>query len=114
MWTLSAAKNTSERKTLKLRDTTHAHVTQWTEYRTPSGRWSRVRHDESTEDFKPYNLRNFFSAKFPGERRGYAYTPYGYLPVSVTVPSPDGSERRVYKLAYFSGPREVVTYTYED
>lgn len=97
-----------------MRDTTHAIVTRWTEYRTPSGGWSRVRHDETEKDFKPHNLRNFFSAKFPGERRGYAYTSYGYLPVSVTVPSPDGSERSVYKLNYYTGPREIVHYTYED
>lgn len=97
-----------------MRDTTHATVTQWTEYRTPSGGWSKVRHDETVEEFKPYNLRNFFSAKFPGERRGYAYTMHGYLPVSVTVPSPDGSERTVYKFAYYTGPREIVHYTYED
>nr|DAM78768.1 MAG TPA: hypothetical protein [Caudoviricetes sp.] len=97
-----------------MRDTTHAKVTRWTEYRTPSGRWSKIRYDETTEDFKPYNLRNFFSVKFPGERRSYGYTEHGYLPVGVTVPSPDGSKRRVYKFAYYKGPREVTTYTYED
>jgi len=97
-----------------MRDTTHATVTHWTEYHTSSGRWSSVRCDETTEDFKPHNLRNFFDAQFPGERRGYAYTMHGYLPVSVAVPSPDGSERRVYKFAYYTGPREIVHYTYED
>lgn len=95
-------------------NTTHARVIQWTEYRTPSGRWSRVRHDETTEEFKPHNLRNFFSAKFPGERRGYAYTEHGYLPVSVTVPSPVGSERSCYRFSYYSGPRETINYTYGD
>lgn len=97
-----------------MRDTTHAIVTQWTEYRTPSGRWSRVRHDETEKDFKPHNLAFFFGAKLPGERREYGYFEQGYLPYRVTVPSPDGSERRVYKLAYYTGPREVVHYTYED
>lgn len=97
-----------------MRDTAYATVTRWTEYRTPSGRWSRVRHDETTNDFKPHNLISFFGAKFPGERRGYAYTMHGYLPVSVTVPSPDRSERSVYKLVYYTGPRQVTHYTYED
>ena len=97
-----------------MRDTTHATVTKWTEYRTPSGRWSRVRYDETTEDLKPHNLRYFFSAKFPGERREYGYFEQGYLPRRVTVPSPDGSERRVYTFEYYSGPREVTNYTYED
>lgn len=73
-----------------------------------------MRHDEIVKDFKPYNLRNFFSAKFPGERREYTYFSQGYLPYRVTVPSPDGSERRVYTFEYYTGPRDVVTYTYED
>lgn len=97
-----------------MRDTTHATVNHWTEYRTPSGGWSKVRHNEETEDFKPYNLRNFFDTKFPGERRGYAYTEHGYLPVYVSVPSPDGHMRHCYKFAYYHGPREIVNYTYED
>lgn len=97
-----------------MRDTTHATVTHWTEYRTPSGRWSQVRHDETVEDFKPHNLHNFFSVEFPGERREYNYFEQGYLPRRVTVPSPDGNERSVYKFVYYTGPREVTTYTYED
>ena len=97
-----------------MRDTTRAHVTKWTEYRTPSGRWSEVRYDETKKDFNPHNLRNFFSAKFPGERREYAYFEQGYLPHRVTVPSPFNDKRRVYKFSYYTGPREVVTYTYED
>lgn len=97
-----------------MRDTTHAKVTQWTEYHTPSGRWSKVRHGETVEDFKPHNLRYFFDAKFPGERRQYTCFSQGYLPYRVTVPSPDGSERRVYHFSYYTGPREIVNYTYEN
>lgn len=97
-----------------MRDTTHATVTKWTEYRTPSGRWSKIRYDETTEDFAPHNLRNFFSAKFPGERRSYGYTEHGYLPVYVSVPSPGRQMRHCYRFAYYTGPREVTTYTYED
>jgi len=97
-----------------MRDTTHAIVTRWTEYRTTSGRWSRIRHDVTEEDFKPHNLRYFFDAKVPGERRQYTYFSQGYLPYRVTVPSPDGSERCVYTFEYYTGPREVTTYTYED
>ena len=89
-------------------------MTRWTEYRTPSGRWSKVRHNEGTEDFKPHNLRNFFSAKFPGEQRQYTYFAQGYLPYRVTVPSPDGSERRVYKFDYYTGPREITKYESEN
>lgn len=97
-----------------MRNTTHATVTHWTEYRTPGWRWSKVRYNETTEDFKPHNLDLFFQAKFPGERREYGYFEQGYLPRRVTVPSPDGSERHVYRFAYYTGPREVTTYTYED
>lgn len=98
----------------KLRDTTYATVTRWTEYRTPSGRWSQARHDVTKEVFRPYNLAFFFDAKFRGERREYTHFEQDYLPYRVTVPSPDGSERRVYKFQYYTGPREIVTYTYED
>lgn len=97
-----------------MRDTTHAIVTRWTEYRTTSRRWSKVRHDEIEEDFNPHNLRYFFDAKFLGERRQYDYFSQGYLPYRVTVPSPDGNERTVYKFAYYTGPREIMHYTYED
>lgn len=97
-----------------MRDTTHAIVTRWTEYRTPSGRWSRVRHNETTEDYKPHMLRNFFSAKFPGERRQYGYFREGYLPRRVAVPRPGKDVRRVYLFSYYTGLREVVHYTYED
>lgn len=97
-----------------MQDTTYATVTRWTEWRTPSGRWSRVRHDETAEDFKPHNLAFFFGAKFPGERRKYGCFEQGYLAHRVTVPSPDGTERRVYEFDYYTGPRETVHYTYED
>ena len=97
-----------------MQDTTYAKVTRWTEYRTDSGRWSRVRHDETQEDFKPHNLSFFFGAKFPGERCQYGYFSQGYLPHRVTVPSPDGTQRSVYTFNYYTGPREVVHYTYED
>jgi len=97
-----------------MRDTTHAKVTRWTEYRTPSGGWSNVRHNETKQYYKPYMLRNFFDTKFPGERRECAYFAQGYLPRRVTVPSPNGTERRVYLFEYYTGPRELVHYTYED
>lgn len=97
-----------------MRDTTYATVTRWTEHRTTSGRWSKVRHDVTEEDFQPHRLRYFFDATFPGERREYVYFSQGYLPYRVTVPSHDGSERRVYKFQYYSGQREIVHYAYED
>mgnify|MGYP001737893569 CR=1 FL=1 len=97
-----------------MRDTTYVTITRWTEYCTPSGRWSQVRHEVTEEVFTLYNLHNFFSAKCPGERREYNYFSQGYLPYRVTVPSPDGSERRVYKFQYYTGPCEPVTHTYED
>lgn len=62
---------TQRKRKQKMRDTTYATVTRWTEYRPPSGRWS-------------------------------------------TVPSPDGSERTVYKFAYYSGPREITKYESEN
>lgn len=96
-----------------MQDTTYATVTRWDEYRTPSGRWSRVRHNEKQEVFKPHNLTYFFGAKFPGERREYGYFSQGYLPRRVTIPSSDGKMRWVYTFDYYTGPREITTYTYE-
>ena len=96
-----------------MRDTTYATVTRWTEYRAPSGRWSKVRYNEGTEDFKPHNLSHFFSIHFPGERRQYGYFAQGYLPYRVTVPSPDGTQRSVYTFDYYTGPREITKYEYE-
>ena len=62
----------------------------------------------------PITCATFFDAEFPGERRKYGYFSQGYLPYHVTVPSPDGNERRVYHFDYYTGPREVVHYTNED
>ena len=42
------------------------------------------------------------------------YFKQGYLPHRITVPSPDRQTRHVYTFEYYDGPRERVTYTYED
>lgn len=96
-----------------MQDTTYAMVTRWTEYRTPSGRWSRVQHFKGESVYEPHNLSHFFSIPFPGERRQYAYFAQGYLPRRVTVPSPDGTQRSVYTFDYYTGPREITKYEYE-
>lgn len=84
-----------------MRDTTHAHITRWTETRTPSGNWSTTHHDEETVDFTPPQLSNFLNARFPGERRRMTYFKQGYLPHRITVPSPDKQTRRVYTIEYY-------------
>lgn len=89
-----------------MRDTTYAHVTRWTETRTPSGKWSTQRTDEESEDFKPHELSNFLNARFPGERRRMSYFKQGYLPYRITIPSPDKLIRLVYIIEYYDGPRE--------
>jgi len=90
-----------------MQDTTYATVTRWTEYRTPSGRWSKVQHFKGESVYAPHNLSHF-----PGERRQYAYLAQGYCR-RVTVPSPDGTQRRVYTFDYYTGPREITKYEYE-
>ena len=97
-----------------MRDTTYARVTRWTETRTPSGNWSTKRTNEETEDFKPHELSHFLSYHFPRERRKMTYFKQGYLPHRITVPSPDKQKRDVYTIEYYDGPRERMTYTYED
>ena len=89
-----------------MRNTTRAHITRWTEHKTPAGHWSATRHDEKTEDFAPHELSNFLNVRFPGERRGMSYFKQGYLPYRITVPSPDKQVRHVYLIEYYDGLRE--------
>lgn len=96
-----------------MQDTTYGMVTHWTEYRTPSGHWSRVQHFKGESVYAPHNLSHFFSIHFPGERRQYGYFAQGYLPRRVTVPSPDGAQRSVYTFDYYTGPREITEYEYD-
>lgn len=93
-----------------MRDTTRAHITRWTEHKTPAGHWSTTHHDEKTEDFAPHELSNFLNVRFPGERRRMSYFKQGYLPHRITVPSPNKQTRHVYTIEYYDGP---VTNTYE-
>lgn len=78
----------------------NVHVVKWTEYRLPSGRWSTVRHNEKHAQFTDAMLSNFFSFRFPRERRQYAHFQQGYLPHRVTVPDPDNTSRTVYIFDY--------------
>lgn len=89
-----------------MRNTTRAHITRWTEHKTPAGHWSATHHDEGTEDFAPHELSNFLSMRLPGERRRMSYFKQGYLPHRITVPSPDKQIRHVYTIEYYDGPRE--------
>nr|DAR77928.1 MAG TPA: protein of unknown function UPF0047 [Caudoviricetes sp.] len=89
-----------------MRDTTYARVTQWIETQTPSGKWSTKRTNEETSSLKPHELSSFLNTRLPGERRRMSHFKQGYLPHRITVPSPDGSVRRVYTVEYYDGPRE--------
>lgn len=89
-----------------MRNTTRAHITRWTEHKTPAGHWSATHHDERTEDFAPHELSNFLNVRFPGERRRMSYFKQGYLPHRITIPSPDKQVRHVYTIEYYDGPRE--------
>ena len=97
-----------------MQNTTWAHVTRWTEHKTPTGHWSTTRHDEESEDFTPHELSNFLSHYTPGERREMTHTKQGYLPYRITSPSPDKQKRDVYTIEYYDGPREVGAYTYHN
>ena len=84
-----------------MQNTTRAHITRWTEHKTPAGHWSTTHHDEKTEDLAPHELSNFLNARFPGERRHRTYFRQGYLPYRITVPSPDKQIRHVYMIEYY-------------
>ena len=49
---------------MHIRNRTHATITRWTEYRTPSGRWSKVKHGIEELYFDAAQLRRFFSTRF--------------------------------------------------
>ena len=85
---------------MRFRESTQATVTRWTEYRTPSGRWSKVKYDLEESDYTSAALTRFFSWRMPRERRQYAYFREGYLPRRVTVVSPDWTMRNVYLFKY--------------
>ena len=93
-----------------MRNTTRAHITRWTETRTPSGKWSTLHHDEETQDLTPHELSNFLNMRLPGERRHMSYSKQGYLPHRITVPSPDKQTRHVYTIDYCW---ESITNTHE-
>ena len=87
---------------MRFKDSTKATVTRWTEYRTQSGRWSKVKYDLEESDYTSAALTRFFSWRMPRERRQYAYFREGYLPYRVTVPSPDGTMRHVHSFRYWT------------
>ena len=85
-----------------MQNTTRAHITQWTEHKTPTGHWSPTHHDEETKDFNPHELQHFLNMRFPGERRRICYFKQGYLPYRITIPSPDKQTRHVYTIEYYT------------
>lgn len=89
-----------------MRTTTGAHITRWTEHKTPAGHWSTTHHDEEASNFTPHELSNFLNTKLPGERRHTRYSKYGRLPYRITVPSPDRQTRHVYTIEYHDSPHE--------
>ena len=87
---------------MDIRNSTHATITRWTEYRTPSGRWSKVKHNPQKLEFGHVELHNFFTWYPEGQRVEYGYFREGYLPWRVTVPSPYGTMRHVYIFNYWT------------
>ena len=81
---------------------THADIKHWTEYRTESGRWSKIKHDMEEIEFDSLQLQYFFDWVPKGQRITRAYFREGYLPWRVTVPSPYGTMRRVYIFNYWT------------
>lgn len=47
---------------------THANIKHWTEYRTESGRWSKIKHDMEKLEFDSLQLRYFFDWEPKGQR----------------------------------------------
>ena len=83
-------------------DNTRATVKRWTEYRTPSGRWSKIKHGLQEYEYDKAQLCNFFSWWLKGQRVQRAHFREGCLPYRVTVPSPDGTMRSVTMFEYYT------------
>lgn len=74
---------------------------RWTERRTDSGRWSKVREDYYIQLFTRSEFYTFLRDQWPGERRsGYTYTRHGYFPTRVTVPNPFADYRSVTEFTF--------------
>ena len=74
---------------------------RWTEHRTASGRWSKVRADYYICQFNRAEFDTFLADRWLGERRsGYTYTRHGYFPTRVVVPSPFGDYRSVTEFTF--------------
>ena len=79
---------------------------RWTESRTPSGRWSKVKEDYRICLYNREQFDTFLAARWRGERRSsYTYTRYGYFPSRVIVPNPYAPERSVTEFTFSDDSR---------
>lgn len=77
----------------------YAIMERWYEERTPSGRWSRVRHDYVARIISRDIYRNLISP-WPGDRVQRAYTRDGYIPYRIVNTRPDNATRCVWEIAF--------------
>lgn len=54
-------------------DSTRGDEPCWTEYRTPSGRWSKIKHNPQELEFGSTELRKFFTWYPKGQRMVYKF-----------------------------------------
>lgn len=84
----------------------YAIMERWREERTPSGCWSRVRHDYEARIISREIYRNLISP-WPGDRVQRTYTRDGYLPYRIANAGPDGAERCVWELTFLHEEYEI-------
>ena len=82
-----------------LRNVTSATYTRWIEYRTPSGNWSRKRHQETQDTITPKDARFLAENQhlYGNKRR---YLPGTPLPTRFVNEQPDLNLRRVATVEY--------------
>ena len=86
-----------------LRNVTSATYTRWIEYRTPSGNWSRKRHQETQDTITPKEARFLAENQhlYGNKRR---YLPGTPLPTRFVNERPDLNLRRVATVEYHHQP----------
>lgn len=81
---------------------------RWTESRTASGNWSKVREDYYICRYNRDQFDTFLADQWPGERRsGYTYMKHGYFPTRVTVPNPFADYRSVTEFTFSDDSRFI-------
>lgn len=87
-------------------DDRYAVAEKWYEYRTPSGRWSKVRH-EYTAEVVTRAWYECYITPHGGDRVSRMYTREGYIPYRISNTCPSGERHAVAEFTFLFFPDDV-------